>query len=261
MPTTVPIIAPPPTAQLNYRQMLNELLQWNPDLDPNAQHAGRMIRKIRFRRILDHRPWYGCVLNGILYVPNAYSAGQATFTSGSTDVTGVGTTWTVAMEGLQIRVGFSVPTATIVTVNSATDLTIDLPWSPQTMTKVGYQILMQYASFGPNIKHLLYVINKFQGYRMKLHVSCAALNEWDASARDSRFYMGDCDQILRLRRASVPMYELYPIPITQQGFPFLAYTQPPDFKNDEDAPPLWIRSDVVVLGGPHRRITALSGKK
>lgn len=235
--------SPPPTAQLNYRQMQSELLTWNPDLDPLV--AGRMICN-SFRRILDRRLWYGCVVNGILNVPSIYSAGTATFTSGSTAVTGVGTAWTQAMVGLQIRVGFSTPTYTITAVTDAGDLTLDLPWSPATMTTVGYQIFMRYASFGPNVKMLLYVINQFQGYRCRLHMPQAALNEWDAW----RATVGFTHTIADYKPApnGVPLYELYPIPITQQGFPYLAYTQPADFSNDTDAPPLWIRSDVVVLG-------------
>ena len=243
MVTTVQQTSPPITAQLNYRQMTSELLQWNPDLDPLS--AGRMINN-SFRRILDFRRWYGCVLHGVLQVPTMYSAGTATFTAGSQTVTGVGTAWNVTMVGLQIRVGFSTPTYTITAVGSPTSLTIDLPWAPQTMTNAGYQIFMRYASFGPNIKQLLVVINQFQGYRMKLHIPQEALNRWDAWRATVGFTYAIADYTPS--QDSQPMYELYPIPITQQGFPFLAYTQPPDFVNDGDAPPLWIRSDVVVLG-------------
>lgn len=243
MTITVVQTSPPPTAQLNFRQMSNELLSWNPDLDPLV--ASRMINNA-FRRILDRRRWYGCVLAGTLPVPAIYSTGTATFTAGSANVTGVGTAWDPTMVGRQIRVGFSTPTATIISVQSATQLTTDLSWTPQTMTNVGYQIFMRYASFGPNIKMLLYVINQFQGYRMKLHMPQAALNEWDAWRATVGFTHTIADY--KPSPTGEPLYELYPIPITQQGFPFMAYTQPPDFVNDDDAPPLWIRSDVVVLG-------------
>ncbi|SRR6266404_3217422 len=243
MPVTVAQSSAPATAQLNFRQMKNELLQWNPDLDP--VQAGRMICN-SFRRILDHRRWYGCVLHGTLPIANLYSTGTATFTAGSTDVVGVGTSWDATMVGRQIRVGFSTPTSTITAVNSATDLTIDLPWAPATMTGAGYQIFQRYVSFGPNIKMLLYVVNQFQGYRMSLHIPQAALNAWDAWRATVGFTHTVADYTPSA--SGEPLYELYPIPITQQGFPFLAYTQPPDFVNDADAPPLWIRSDVVVLG-------------
>jgi hypothetical protein len=175
-----------------------------------------------------------------------YSVGTATFTSGSTDVTGVGTNWDVTMVGQQIRCGFSTPTSTIVAVNSPTDLTIDIPWSPATTTTVGYQIFTQYVSFGENVKMLLNVINQFNGYRLKLHIPQAALNEWDAWRATVGFTYIVADY--KPAANGGPLYELYPTPITQQGFPFLAYTQPKDFVDDADAPPVWIRSDVIVLG-------------
>jgi hypothetical protein len=243
MTTLVAATSPPPTAQLNFRQMANELVSWNPDLDPT--YAKRLINN-SFRRILDHRRWYGCVLSGILSVPSIYTSGTATFTSGSPNVVGVNTAWTAAMVGLQIRVGFSTPTSTITAVTSATTLTMDQPWAPVTMTGVGYQIFTRFVSFGANVKLLLYVINQFQGYRCALHIPQAALNAWDAWRATVGFTHTVADY--SPSPAGEPLYELYPIPITQQGFPFLAYTQPPDFVNDGDAPPLWIRSDVVVLG-------------
>jgi hypothetical protein len=49
-----------------------------------------------------------------------------------------------------------------------------------------------------------------------------------------------------------PQYELYPAPTFQQTFPFLAFTQPQDLKNDGDFPVLSVRSDVIMYGSiPH----------
>lgn len=242
MPVIGSQTSPPVTAQLNFRQMASELLQWNPDLDPIL--AKRFINNA-YRKVLDHRNWYGCFVRGILAVPSMYSVGTATFTNGSDTVTGVGTTWTAAMVGLQVRAGFSTPTATIVAVPNATTITMDQLWAPQTLAGIGYQIFSRYVSFGANVRRLLYVINQFQGYRMRLNLPQEALNEWDAWRATVGFTWAVASYAPS--PAGEPLYELYPIPITQQGFPFLAYIQPPDFVNDEDCPPLWIRSDVIVL--------------
>lgn len=236
-----------PTAQLTFGKMYRELQVWNPDLDPLV--AKRMIQN-SYRRIIDYRLWYGLVTKGQITVPTAYTAGNVDLTSGSQTVTGHGTTFTSAMVGRQFRSGFTNPIYTISAYNSATSITLDLPWGGATQSSAGYMIFQNLVSFGNNVKMLLCVLNQRQGYRCLLRVPQEAINIYDTwrSATGWTYIVAS----YAANSVGTPIYELYPAPTYQQVFPFLLYIQPPDLglggAGDDDTPVVFVRSDVVVLG-------------
>jgi hypothetical protein len=230
--------------------MIGEVQAWNSDMDPN--HVGRIIQNC-YRRTIDSRLWYGLLQKGQIFIPSVYSVGTVAVTTGQNSVIGTGTTWTSSMVGLQFRIGFTFPTYTITAVPSPTSLKLDLNWGGATYATASYQIYQSIVNLGTNVKKILAVINQTQGYRLILEMPQEVLNVSDAwRATTGWTYMlasytptsGNVPGV----PAGIPQWELYPAPVSAQAFPFLAYTQPPDLKNDSDTPVLAIRSDVIVLG-------------
>lgn len=252
MPVTPPASPPsnaltqvqPLTTQSNFRQMVGELLQWNPDMP--VQMAIKLIQN-SYRRVIDARLWYGMLVKGQVNVPNAVTNGTVTVTNGSTAIVGVGTTFDQTMIGRSFRVGFSTPIFRIASVQSPTQLTLDLVWGGPTQSSVSYNIFQNIVSFGANVKKLLAVVNQRQGYRMKLHMPQEVLNIYDTW----RTTTGWTFLVANYAPSPVdgsPQFELYPAPTFQQSFPFLAQVQPPDLVNDSDYPAPWIRTDVIMYG-------------
>ena len=210
-----------PTTQMNLRQMIGSVLQWNPDCPPPL--VSQFITN-SYRRILDSRLWYGLMTRGQISVPTVYSTGTATFTLGSNLIQGIGTAWTTSMVGMQIRCGFNTGYYNVSAVNpTLQQITVDLPWGNPTAS-AGYQLLQTWVTLGPNIKLVLEMVNQRQGWRLLCNLPQAALNEWDTWRTTTGW-----TQILANKEpnaAGWPMYELWPAPTFQQTFPFLAYVQP-----------------------------------
>lgn len=246
-----------PTTQSNLGQMLGEVLQWNPDC-PVTQIT-QWINNA-YRMVISRRMWAGLKVRGQIAVPNVYSTGSVTVTSGSNVVIGAGTGFTVEMIGFQFRQGFNTGWYNITEVDSATQLKLDLPWGNATYNGSGYQILHSIVEPGFNIKWMLELLNQRQGYRLFNGIPQRMLNQWDtwrtsqgwtflSSPREFNPYTGG------------QFFELYPAPTFQQTFPFLAYVQPPDLSDDQDAPYPYIRTDILVkvaianallFGGPKK---------
>ena len=233
----------PYSTQLNLREMAGELRIWNPDVP--GPLATRWIQNA-YRKVIDFRLWYGLLIRGQIVVPSVYSTGTASFTLNSAAVVGTGTQWTQSMVNLQIRQGFNTGWYNIQSVQDATHLTLDLPWGNPTQSG-GYQILQTWVSPGPNVKRILEMVNQRQGWRMMIDQPQAVANFYDTW----RVTTGWTYMLLNKepRADGSPVYELYPAPTFQQVFPYLAYVQPPDLKNDTDYPVTFVRSDILVLSG------------
>jgi hypothetical protein len=236
------------STQLSYRQMLNEVLAWNPNLD--SMLAGRFINNY-YRKVIDKRSWYGLKIKGQLTAAAPYNQGTVTVTQGNALVNGVGTNWPVTPQnqpgsiiGLQFRTSFTLGYQTIVNVLSPTQLQLDTPYPSQTLSDTGYQIMEAYCNFGANIKRLLWATNQQQGWPMKVNWPVETLNQWDAW----RISIGWSTHFFT--RAPAPdgsmLAEVWPTPYALQTFPFEAYMQPPDLVKDSDAMVAWIASDLIV---------------
>lgn len=231
------------STQSNFRQMIGEVTQFNPNLDPEV--AGRFLNN-RYRKIVDRRSWYGLKVRGVASVPNVIQSGQATVTNGSANVTGTNTGWTTALVGLQFRTAFIYPYQTITAVNAGTQtLTLDTPFQGTTATG-GYQILQVYITFGANIKRLEWATNNLFGWPMEINVPVKTLNQRDTWRQNLGWAR------VLATRAPTPdgqfQVECWPSPYAQQDFAFEAWTQPPNMDADTDAPVAWIRSDLLVKG-------------
>jgi hypothetical protein len=239
-PTTAPL-----SIQSNFRAMVGEVLQWNPEAPPTM--AMKWVQNA-YRRVIDMRYWYGMLIRGQVTVPTVYSTGTATFTQGSPIVTGVGTAWTAGngiVANMQMRTGFSTGWYNIQSVDSPTQVTLDLPWGNPTVSSA-YSILQTWISLGYNIKAVSEMVNQRQGWRMKLNIPQAVLNNYDTwrTTTGWTYMLANREP----RANGEPVFELYPAPTYQQIFPFLAYIQPPDLVADADTPVTFVRSDIIVRG-------------
>jgi len=228
--------------QMAFGQLIGRVNGYNPSCSPTE--VQNLINNV-VRRIYDRRNWYGNFVKGQIISPGYYSVGTVSVVFGSPIVTGVGTTFTPSMVGQQLRLGFTSPIYTIVAFLSATQLQLELPFGNQSQTGTGYYITQFYYTF-PNIKYFYSVKNIQLMFRMLTNVPQSLIENWDPSRL----------QMLYPRVvATMPpdpsgnyQVELWPVPNTQQAYPYLAYIQPPNLVNDTDPLPAFIRADIVELG-------------
>ena len=232
------------SVQSNFRSMIGEVCQWNPNVDP--ENAGRMLNN-RYRQILDRRNWYGLKVKGIAAVAPYVQTGSVTVTNLRQTVQGTGTNWTTAVIGLQFRIGFPYEFQTIIGVDTVNQvLTLDTPFQGQSGSS-SYQIVNAYLTFGANIKRLSWAKNQLFGWPIEVNVPVEVIN-----ARDTwRQQLGWV--IVFATRSPTPdgqfQVEAWPTPYTTpQQMPFEAWTQPPNMDLDGDSPVAWIRSDLLVDG-------------
>ena len=227
--------------QLGFRQMINQVCAWNPDLDP--MWAGRFINDA-MREVVDSYQWYALKVRGNINVPKVTTSGTCILTNGSNVVQGIGTAWTTALIGLQFRGGFQGPWRTVNSVNAiAQTLTIDTPYGGDTRTG-GYQCQAVYATLGANIKYLLHSRNQNQGWPIEVNGNQETIDAWDTW----RTSLGWTTYFATLPPTPDGQFqiEMWPTPYSAQVFPFEAYIQPPDMNLDTDSPPSFIRADVLV---------------
>jgi hypothetical protein len=84
--------------------------------------------------------WDGMRAEQILVTAQPYSTGTATFTEGSTTVTGTGTTWATTVAGAKIALSVGAPIYRIATRDSATQVTLADAYREDTATDSTYTI-------------------------------------------------------------------------------------------------------------------------
>lgn len=105
----------------------------------DATTADRLISD-SYQSILRLRPWVVALRNTQIWVFAPYTTGTVSVSNGSATVTGSGTTWTSAMVGRYLSIGDTIPQR-ILTVPSATSLTIDVVWSGSALSAQTYSIV------------------------------------------------------------------------------------------------------------------------
>lgn len=232
------------STQKNFGQMIGEVSQWNPDIPITM--IRNWINETQ-RSLVDRRFWYGLLTRGQVAVPSAYFKGTITLTNGSAVVVGTGTTWKTdgIVANQQIRAGFSTGFYNIKSVDSDTQITLDLPWGHASVVNSGYSIMTVWVTLGYNIKMIYQMVNQRQGYRLYTNLPQDILNRYDVWRTSTGWTWGAFPK--EPSADGQPQFELYPAPTFQQAFPYLAYTQPPDMVADNDFPAAFIRSDVLIL--------------
>jgi hypothetical protein len=233
----------PYSSQGSFSWMIGRVVSENPDsAGGNAQNWINDGARI----VYDRRNWHGLLIKGQVLSPQVYNQGTATLTYNSQAVTGTGTGWTtapVSLVGQQLRVGFNTPIYTITAVNSDTSLTLDQPWGWNSGT-YGYFVAQYYYNLGGNIKYVYEMKNLLLGYRMWTNLNQRTLDSSDPWRAQQFSPYGIAP--LPPDQSGNYMIEMYPVPIIQQGFPYMAYIQPPNLIKDPDNLPPFIRADIVV---------------
>ena len=111
----------------------------------------------RYARILDKLPWRRLDTETIIQSPASYAVGTVNVTQGSAVVTGVGTTFTVNMNGLVFRANTSADSNASsgaeyyqVAYVSATQLALDRPYENVTVAGAGYRIDQNFFLLPPS---------------------------------------------------------------------------------------------------------------
>jgi len=233
----------PSNAQMNAGQLFGRVNGWNPSVSPSV--VQNICNNI-VRRIYDRRSgrWYGLMVRGNIVTPGYYSQGTVSLTFGSNIVTGNGTTFTPGMVNQQLRVGFTSPIITITAYISPTQLQLELPWPMPNQLSTGYFITQFYYQF-QNLRALYSVKNLQLMFRMAL-VSQSLLENWDPSRLLMLFPY--CVASMPPSANSQLQVELWPVPNSQQAYPYLGWALPQNLVNDLDNLPAFIRGDIVELG-------------
>jgi hypothetical protein len=229
----------PYSQQYNYGQLQGRVTSENPDA---ITQAGLWVNE-GARMIYDRRNWFGLMIQGQINSPIVYNLGVATVTNGSPTVTGTGGVWTAAMVGRQFRVGYNAPIYTIIAVPNATTLTLNFPWGWNSGT-YGYFICQYYYNIGGNIKYVYEMKNLLLGYRMWTNLNQRTLDSTDPWRSQQFSPYGIAP--LPMDQAGNYMIEMYPVPIINQSFPYIAFIQPPNLIADLDNLPPFIRGDIVA---------------
>lgn len=136
-----------------------------------------------WRTLQSRRQWSWRRRSGCFAPPDQYSTGTAStnVAAGNLNlITGVGTTWTAQMIGLQIRLGgYNNPFYTIVAVLGPTSLLIDQQWFGPDLTNTNYQIIGMYYTVPADWGAWYSIYSPRDGFRLWTNVTEDELNALD----------------------------------------------------------------------------------
>ncbi len=198
----------------------------------------------RYRSITENILWSFKIAPGTFYTPAMYNTGNVIMTSGSATVTGVGTTWTASMTGMQFIIQGFVFTFTYV---SATSGTISDIWYGASTTGSVYQLIQAYITPTPtDFLAWISVIDPALGWRIR-----TGYTAFELDTIDPRRSATGTPTLLASRAynsAVVPTYELWPYSTALKQYTYLYEKRVTDLVNPNDTPPAIIRSDILVKG-------------
>lgn len=235
---------PPSVQQQNFGQMIGEVLDANPDMDPSiiSVRLNGIIRKI-----YDRRTWYGLMVRGQVACVGLTTGGTVVLSQGSQSVVGTGTNWTTAIIGQQFRMGYNTDRYTITQLDVATQaITLEMPWAGTDYTGAGYIVTQSFYEI-PNIKFIHAAKNLIMAWRLRLDLNQQSLDKLDPW----RIQIFSPRALAQMSPAPNGNYrvELWPTPAIVQGLPYTAMVQPPNLVNDGDSLVPYIRSDIVTKLG------------
>lgn len=229
----------------NFIQMYRVLREYVPSL---PLFLAQKLINDRYRRALDSRPWSGLRDQGMIIIPNATTSGSVTVPQGGYTVTGIGTSWTSALVGQQIKVANQGPIITITDVTSPTSLTLEqaYPLSQYTTTPTGYTILQNFITMPEDFKYFLVIYDPIRQWRLFFNQT-----QQDMSAYDpGRTSVGDPWVVadLKFNTSGLAQYELWPGPTTARGYNYYYIKQGHELVNDTDEPIFPFRGSELVRG-------------
>lgn len=166
----------------DFNTIWNRLLLRCPSVDPNLAQD---FVKDAFRQLAERRRWSWKIKFGQIVIPPVYNTGTVTVTNNFNTVTGSGTAWDATLVGRQFRTGSTSPIFTIVSVESATSLTIDEVWGAATASAQSYEIYQAYVTPPSDFHSFVNVIDTNYNWRLGLNVNNSDIDEIDAQRSNS----------------------------------------------------------------------------
>jgi hypothetical protein len=204
----------------------------------------------RWRQLCESRKWSFLRGKGYLVVPDVYSVGTASIATGSSTVTGAGTSWTVSMVGRQIKLGATIPVYTIAAVASATSLTIEGVFLGTSISGATYQILQVYFTPPADFLSWLSVVNSKNWWRFHInYFTSEDIDRWDPQRTSTGMPYVVASAIYKdvVGSSALPLYEIWPWPVTNDMYPYLYWKRPPEFTDTYYIPSV-VSGDVLVTG-------------
>ena len=166
----------------SWAEVWGRVLLRAPNLGPKL--AQDMVRNA-FRKLAERRRWSWLIKQAQIVVPAVYNTGTVTVTLNSNIVTGSGTTWTNAHIGRQFRRGLTTPIYTVVSVQSATQLTLDQVWGAATASAVTYQIYQAFFEMPDDFHQFVSVYDPSKNWQLHLDLDQQEVNAFDAQRANS----------------------------------------------------------------------------
>ena len=251
-----------------YQQVWNRVLNRCPVADPSL--CQDWVTNT-FRDLVERREWswgwsYGEFLFNQVTTPTGGPGPAGTgvnLTFNNPTVTGVGTSWTTALQGQQFRTGAQSPIYTVLSVNVGAQtllLTLDgqntAPWGGANYTNTAYQIYNAYQTVPANFKEFISVVDPQMNWRLRTNVQKVEIDTIDPqrsnvgvsycvveAAYTYAVAASSSGQVLPLAR-----YEWWPHQQSQYVYPYIYSTQPPDLQDSNATLPRMVRGDVLLEG-------------
>lgn len=211
----------------------------------------RQWTNFAFRQLWDYKLWSWQRKQNQFILDQVYNTGLVTVTRGSQIVTGVGTGWTSNQVNHQFRIGLQTPIYTILSVQSATQLTLTQVFGAPSTASVGYQIYNAYVTPPSDFQNFIVIIDPRFNWALALNVTQEELDIWDAQ----RSNLGNTSYVCASRdfddvfnSPPLPRYELWPHQTSQVVYPFHYVSRPPDLSDPGATLPRMIRGDVLLEG-------------
>jgi hypothetical protein len=147
-------------------------------------------------------------------------------------------------QGLSFKIGQKSSYATIIGISSDQRAKIEFPWVYDADSGASYKIAKAYVTMPPGLRFVWSVVCMGQNWELAKYLPQDVVQQYDAWR--SAFGWPTTlinyvpDQIGRIR------YELYPLPISAQGIPYIAARNIPNLEDDDDNPPTCIPSHILV---------------
>jgi hypothetical protein len=204
----------------------------------------------RYGDVMDRWPWKGLEVETSIETTAAYNTGQVSVANGSNAITGVGTTWTSAMNGMSFRV--STDNAVYVfTYVSATSATLDRIYEDETNATASYWIYQDEYVLPAVTKAVLSVVCPVTGLPLADWTTEKIIDSiWPRSSPGvpTAFAMA-----ADTSEADPPVYhtlKLSPPPMFQRGYPLRYQKATAGFSGtNTSGSPLPFCSDNVLLAG------------
>jgi hypothetical protein len=209
----------------------------------------------RYGLILSLMNWQGIEAKGSIQTTAAYTTGTITLTAGSATVTGTGTAWTSALNGLQLVLPGSGNWYTV-TIVDGTTLTLDRPYDPfvagDPPLTLGYAIAQTIYPLPADCRQLRMLQHPFTGIALgeMTALEFGQLEGFAITGGPAAKYILQPEGQDPATGAPVERVMLYPIPLTSHNYPILYESKAPGFDGTNTSQgPFDFVSDAALLNG------------